>query len=497
LIAIKVRNISKSFGAVVALRNASLSVERGEVRAILGGNGSGKSTLAKIIGGAVKPNDGVVELFGSEQAIHDPRSAKRVGVVITSQELSVFNNLSVIENILLCDLPVRGGLFVDRKAVRKKAVATLARMNIEHLADVKFEHLSLSQQYLVEFAKAVVQQPKILICDEITSAMYREQVEVVKDIIRGLADAGCAVLFITHRMSEIYSICDSASVMKNGETVGTFALGRIGHFELLSLMTGQSVEEIRESSAQQRESVGSAGRSPVIAVKDLPIEKFATRVSLEAHAGEIIGIAGLQGHGQSDMIRTLFGLNDSVEIEMMGESKRISSPRDAVRNRIAFVSGDREGEGVFTGRSVSENLLVVRNSLNQHDAFNETALLRKYGVVFSHARQLINTLSGGNQQKVVVGRWTATAPFLFLADDPTKGIDIQARKDFRGILRELAAAGSAVIIVSSDDEELVELSKVTDDSRILVMYEGNFVASLSGADITLDNIVAAAIPKGI
>jgi ribose transport system ATP-binding protein len=214
------------------------------------------------------------------------------------------------------------------------------------------------------------------------------------------------------------------------------------------------------------------------------------------NAGEIVGIAGLQGHGQSDMIRTLFGLNESIQVEVGGVLTRISSPRDAVRNRIAFVSGDREGEGVFSGRSVSENLLVVRNSLNQRNSFNEVALLRKYGVVFASPRQPINTLSGGNQQKVVVGRWTTTAPTVLLADDPTKGIDIQARKDFRGILRELAEVGSAILVVSSDEEELVELAKVTEASRVIVMYEGSIVASLRGADISLDNIVAAAIPKG-
>jgi ABC-type sugar transport system ATPase subunit len=487
-------NISKTFGSIVALRNVSLSVAEGEIRALLGGNGSGKSTIAKVIGGAISPDSGTMQIHDKVCSSKSPANAKKHGIVITSQELGLFTNLSVEENLCICQIPVNGGLFVNKKELRKRAKDVLVRLNLENLLDKKISELPANQQYMAEFAKALVQQPNILIIDEITSALYREDVEVVREVVHELKSKGCIVIFISHRMSEIYSICDTVTVMKNGEIIGTYGVNEKKENELLSLMTGKNIAELvfqSENNNPVYENIQT-----ILDIKDLTLPSYGSHINLEVKKGEIIGIAGLQGHGQSDFLKTIFGLNGTVDLKISGEQKHISSPGKAVKSGLAFVSGDREKEGVFGERSVSENLSVVTDLVLKKSKVDEAQLLKDYGVVFGSTRQQITTLSGGNQQKVVIGRWTSANPLILLADDPTKGIDVQARRDIHKIFRDMTDAGSAVIMVSSDDEELVELTKQAKISRILVMYEGNVVKQLVGNDITKENIVAYSMPKG-
>jgi ABC-type sugar transport system ATPase subunit len=487
-------NISKAFGSIVALRNVSLSVSEGEVRALLGGNGSGKSTIAKVIGGAIFPDTGTVKIEEKVCNVKSPAGAKRNGVVITSQELGLFSNLSVEENLCICQIPLSGGIFVSRKEMKKKAIEALKLMNLQHLIDSQISELPSNLQYMIEFAKALVQRPSILIIDEITSALYREDVEVVSKIIKELKSNGCSIVFISHRMSEIYSICDTVTVMKNGETVGTYLVNEKNENELLSLMTGRDIKDV-ELEGEKNNAVYKNTKT-ILNIKELSLPQFSSHINLEVKKGEIIGVAGLQGHGQSDFLRTVFGLSGIIKLEINGEDKHISSPIKAVKSGIAFVSGDREREGVFGERSVSENLSIVNKLILKKDNVDETKLLKDYGVVFGNTGQQIITLSGGNQQKVVIGRWTSARPLVLLADDPTKGIDVQARRDIHKIFRNLADSGSAVIMVSSDDEELVELTKQASLSKIIVMYEGNIVKTLIGSDITKENIVAYSMAKG-
>ncbi|MDP4091823.1 MAG: sugar ABC transporter ATP-binding protein [Bacillota bacterium] len=487
-------NISKTFGNITALKNASLSVAEGEIRALLGGNGSGKSTIAKIIGGAVSPDTGAVKIRDKVIKTKSPSNTKKHGIVITSQELGLFTNLSVEENLCICQLPVTRGLFVNKKEIKKRAFEILKSLKLEHLLDKEISELAPNQQYMVEFAKALVQQPDILIIDEITSALYREDVEVVREIIHALKAKGCTVIFISHRMSEIYSICDTVTVMKNGEIVGTYKINEKNENELLSLMTGRDIKDSDLES--ENNSLVYENTKTILNIKDLVLPRFDSKINIEVKKGEIIGIAGLQGHGQSEFLKTVFGLQGGIRLEIDGTEKHITSPIKAVKSGLAFVSGDREKEGVFGERSVSENLTAVNNLVLKKTRVNEMKLLKDYGVVFGSTRQQITTLSGGNQQKVVIGRWTSSMPLVLLADDPTKGIDVQARRDIHKIFRDLADAGSAVMMVSSDDEELVELTKHTHLSRIIVMYEGNIVKTLMGKDITKENIIAYSMPKG-
>ncbi|UOF91010.1 sugar ABC transporter ATP-binding protein [Fodinisporobacter ferrooxydans] len=486
------KHIVKTYGSVVAIRDASLSLEKGEIRAILGGNGSGKSTLAKIIGGAVKPNSGELFLVGEPYKVHSPAQAKKKRVVITSQELSLLMNLTVEENLVLPSIPKKMGLWTNRKEMEKRAAKVLEQIGLTDRAKTLAGDLPANEQFMVEFAKSLLQDPQILIVDEITSALYREEVEIFKRIVRELSDQGCSILFISHRMNEIFSLCSTVTVMRNGLVIGTYDIKDVDEETLLSLLTGPK-EKSNVEIPDMEEQVTS--NNVLLSVNGMQLKRFGSSINLNVYQGEVIGIAGLQGQGQSDFVRTLFGLTGPVDIELDGKPIHLSSGRKSVKEGLAFLSGDREREGTFAGRSISENLAAVNEGALGRPSLNEEELLKEYGVKYDTPAQPIKNLSGGNQQKVVLARWTGSKPKVLLADDPTKGIDVPARRDVHEVFKKLAAVGSAVIMVSSDDEELVNLARMVKNSRILVMYHGQFVRELKGEEMTVHNIIAASLPR--
>lgn len=486
-------NINKTFGSVVALHDASLSVASGEVRALLGGNGSGKSTLAKILGGVIAPDSGVVRLDGTPFVATSPISSKRKHLVITSQELSLFNNLSVIENLNVFRTPCRFGLFSDRKKMQERALEMLRYLHLESIAGQPVGSLPPNQLYMLELAKALLQDPEVLVIDEVTSALFREDVKVVKSVLKDLKEKGVAVIFISHRMSEIMDLSDKVTVMRNGEILGTFETGETTPDQLLSLMTG------RDSTAGYPEA--DAAKLPetevILSLKEYPLAEFDSRISLDLHKGEIIGIAGLQGHGQSTLIRKIYGLYGSEDkITYQGKTVANTTPMAAVKRRIGFLSGDRVGEGVFGERSVAENVNCVTGLIFNRKSAGETEVLKQFNVKYKSTGQLITSLSGGNQQKVVMARWMSADLNLLLADDPTKGIDVQARRDIHKILCDMSEAGTAIMMVSSDDEELVELTRMAPRARVIVMYEGAIIKELRGNEITVQNIINYSLADG-
>jgi ABC-type sugar transport system ATPase subunit len=486
------KHISKTYGSVVAIQEASFSLNKGEIRAILGGNGSGKSTMAKIIGGAVKPDSGEITLNGAPYRVHSPADSKQRKVIVTSQELSLLTNLTVEENLVLPSIPRKGSLFIDRRAIKAKALAILEKIGLADELGVLVEDLPANKQFMVEFAKSLLQEPELLVIDEITSALFREEVEIFKKIVRELSEQGCGILFISHRMSEIFSLCESVTVMRNGSVIDTYPISEVDEDMLVGMLTAYKdkgavqVKEHREVQISDR---------VLLSVKEMPLHRFGTQVSLDVKQGEIIGIAGLQGQGQSDFVRTLYGLMGPVQIRLDDKDITIHSIHKSVAAGMGFLSGDREREGTFSVRSIAENLESVNSSALKRKALNQTKLLDSYGVKYDNPAQQIRSLSGGNQQKVVIARWTGTKPKILIADDPTKGIDVQARRDVHDIFSDLAASGSAVIMVSSDDEELVHLTTSFKNSRVLVMYNGNFVKTLTGDDITVHNIISASLPR--
>ena len=482
-------NISKRYGAVIAIKQADMTIADGEVRAILGGNGSGKSTLAKALGGLISKDSGEITFRGRTIDFGSPKEAKRNHVITTSQELSLFGNLTVEDNICICDLP-RKGLFVDRKKLRAKAREVLRRMKLEDIATVKVQDLPANQQYMVELAKALIQEPEILIIDEITSALYREDVEIVDGIIRELKAKGCIVLFISHRMAELYAMCDSVTIMRNGETLGTYAMEEKTENELLSLMVGTKIE----ASDLARGDEKTMERDIFLRAPSIRIPTYGTWESLEIGRGEIIGIAGLQGHGQTDLIRSLYGLCGDQQLELDGKMVHIRNPKQAVAHGFAFISGDRERDGTFQERDLTENVFAVKELVKHEKPGSAREVLDSFHVRYDTPAELITSLSGGNQQKVVVGRWLSAKPRLLLADDPTKGIDVKARSDLHHEFAQLAKEGNAVLMISSDDDELVKVTSMVEVSRVIVMYEGHISAVLEGSAITRENISAASMP---
>lgn len=486
------QNISKRYGAVIAIKQADMEIEKGEIRAILGGNGSGKSTLAKIAGGLIGRDSGEILFDGKRLDFQSPKEAKKNHVIMTSQELSLFGNLTVEENICICDVPVKG-IFTNRKALKEKASKIMKKMKLEALMGVKVSKLAANQQYMVELAKALVQEPDILLIDEITSALYREDVEVVYQILAELKKQGCIILFISHRMAELYAICDSVTIMKNGETIGTYRMQEKTEDELLSLMAGTKME----TSGGERKYMQKKERDTFIRAPHIFIPDYGTVESLDVRRGEIIGVAGLQGHGQTDLIRSLYGMNGEIKIEKEGKEISIHSPKQAVSHGFAFISGDRERDGTFQERNLAENIAAVQELVKREKLGDAREVLDSFHVRYDNPRQLITALSGGNQQKVVVGRWLCTKPTLLLADDPSKGIDVNARRDLHREFAKLAEQGSAVVMISSDDDELVNITSMVPVSKVIVMYEGRISAVLEGDEINRENISAASMPIGI
>lgn len=489
------RNMSKSYGSVLALRNASLSVNRTEIHAILGGNGSGKSTLAKIIGGIVQPDTGEMFLTGQPYKVGSPSRAKQKRVVVTSQELSLSKNLTVAENLTLHNLPKKLGIILDKDEINKKALKVLERLGMCQFVDELVVNLPPNKQYLIEFAKALLQDPELLIIDEITSALYREDFLLFSDIVRDLSSKGCTVLFISHRMPEIFSLCSTVTVMRNGAVIATHAIKDVNEQMLLSLLTGSTYQHYTENNRPSDASEGlSAQATSLLTVKEMKIPSFNTTINLEVKRGEVIGIAGLQGQGQSELVRTLFGLNGLIQMTLDSEEKTIHSPRDAVKAGIVFISGDREREGVFYGRTIQENLSVINDIVLKRKPLEHKEVLAEVTVRYDSLSQPIEALSGGNQQKVVIGRGTTILPKLVLADDPTKGVDVTSRKDVHEILNKLAQSGSSIIFVSSDEEELVDLVTLAERSRVLVMYNGIIVKTFGSGEVTLHNLISASMP---
>jgi ribose transport system ATP-binding protein len=490
------RNISKAFGAVVALKEASLSIKSKEIRAIFGGNGSGKSTLAKILGGSVYKNSGDIYIDGKKIEINSPISSIKHGISVTSQELSLFPLRTVRQNLTLLNAPKKLLFFVDRVNTRSRAIQALERVGLTSLLDTPISELTDNQKYLVEFAKALLYKPRILVVDEITSALRREEVLLVGNILKEMANDGCIIAFISHRMSEIFDICTSVTVLRNGEVINTYQIGDVTEHRLLTDMIG-SDPDLRHQHERETTVKISGDISTALSVKGLEIEGFTGGpIDLELKKGEILGIAGLQGQGQSNLLKQIFSLYGPVEIELNNRKQQINNPVAAISHGIGYLTGDRVKDGVFVGRSIGENLDLVNNIVLKRNPLNVDEVLQKYNVKYKSAALPIETLSGGNQQKVVLSRWISVRPAVLLADDPTKGIDVASKLDVYEIFRQMAQQGSAILFVSSEDEELVTMAKETENYSVAVMYNGKIVERLYGSDITTTNIISASISGG-
>ena len=493
---LKLSGVGKAYGATVALRRGDLEIDAGEVHVLIGANGSGKSTLCKIVAGSVRPDHGEVLIDDRPVIVSGPRAAQALGIGIFYQELSLAEHRSVAENILMPDLPRRGGVFVDRQALAEKAervIALFSKVAGEELtADAPIGRLRADQRQLVEIMKALASDAPVLIFDEPTSALDRAQVDRFFEILRDLRNDGRSIVFISHRMDEIFAIGDRVTVIRDGETVGTAKISDTTPEKVIHMMVGAQEGLAAPQSAPPATTKAGA---PALVVSSLSGQGFSD-VSFDVAHGEILGFGGLHGQGQSAVLRALFGAPPALSGNVtLGEAAlKASSPRSAIASGLAYVSGDRGRDGVISGRPILENVTPIhalRNRLwlARPGQLAQKALpaLKALNTKFAGLSHSIGSLSGGNQQKIVIARWLIDRPDVLLLDDPTKGIDLSAKADLFALIRKLAEDGLAIILYSSEDAELLNNA-----DRILVFNGGSVSRQLTGADRTRYNLYHAA-----
>ncbi|MEO3388616.1 sugar ABC transporter ATP-binding protein [Mesorhizobium sp. CAU 1741] len=495
---LKISGVTKVYGATAALSHGDLEVDAGEVHVLIGSNGSGKSTLCKIVAGSVKPDSGTVVLDGKEVVIPGPQGAKALGIGIFYQELSLAGHRTVEENICLPDLPMRGP-FVDRTALSERAARYIALFDgvtgDGFAPDVTVDALRPDQRQLVEIMKALATEASVLIFDEPTSALDRAQAERFFDILRRLKGDGRAMIFISHRMDEIFAIGDRVTVLRDGRTIGTMRIDETEPQAVVRMMVGDEPALAAEAAPTPIVDATAKTTDVALSVRGFSGQGFSN-VDFEARKGEILGFGGLHGQGQSAVLRALFGALpvSAGNVELSGNAHAPSSPRAAIRAGLAYVSGDRGRDGVIQGRPILENVTPIhylrdRLFLARPSALREKAkpamdALNTRFAGFSHP---IGSLSGGNQQKIVIARWLIDRPGVLLLDDPTKGIDLSAKADLFSLIRRLASEGLAILLYSSEDAELL-----SNADRILVFNGGSVTRELTGETRTRFNLYEAA-----
>ncbi|ACL25765.1 sugar ABC transporter ATP-binding protein [Chloroflexus aggregans] len=486
-------NIVKTFPGVQAVKNVSLEAYSHEILALVGENGAGKSTLMNIINGIVQPDSGTIMLDGQPVIIDSPRRAQALGITMIHQELALLPELTVGQNMFLGREPHRAG-WIDWKRLYQQAQQALDRLGIAISARAKVADLSIAERQLVEIARALSYQARLIALDEPTSSLTERETEILFRLVRQLRAEGVALIYISHRLDEIFALADRIAVMRDGELVSVGSTNEFTAQRLVQLMVGRSLQATEPTLVAQR-------GEPLIRAVNLHAGKEVRGVSFTLHRGEIVGMAGLVGAGRTNVARLLFGADrlDQGELWFEGQPVRLRSPRDAIKLGIGFVTEDRKMQGLFLKQSVRNNAatgLIERLSrlgfiefrtLNKHIA----ELINQLRVRTPSLQQQVRNLSGGNQQKVIIARWLALKPKLLILDEPTRGVDVGAKAEIHALIRELANQGMAILMISS---ELPEILAVSD--RIIVMREGRITAEFSRREASQDRIMQAAVGQG-
>jgi ribose transport system ATP-binding protein len=492
----RMEGVSKRYGGVRALEDAELTVHGGRVHAILGENGAGKSTLIKVMAGVVAPDKGRMTLEGNDVSFSDPAAANRAGVVCIFQELSLVPDLSVADNIVISNPPKRFGL-IDRRAQRRIAEDALARAGAEDIhpmAPVK--DLPLSRRQIVEIAKALARHPRILILDEATSALTAADVTKVFAVLKRLRSEGLALLYISHRMHEIAEIADECTVFRNGRNVATYLAGTKTDNEVVEMMIGREYSHV----FPPKQAAVAGDKPPVLEVRNLSWTQRLREISLTARAGEVVGLGGLDGQGQRELLLALFGVLKGVSGEILidGKPASITSPRVAKGKQIgmALIPEDRKTEGLMLPMAVCDNLSFaaidrlsrggIIDRLAERKAIDE--MIKLLAIRTDGVNVPVGSLSGGNQQKVVIAKWLMVAPRIILLNDPTRGIDVGTKQEIYQLLRKLADSGAAIIFYSTDYDELIGCC-----NRVLVLYDGAVKRTLVEQEITERALIASAL----
>jgi ribose transport system ATP-binding protein len=505
-LALQMRGISKSFGPTPVLRKVDFELRAGEIHALMGENGAGKSTLMKIAAGLIDQFEGEIRVAGQPHRLASPRDATRAGIAMIQQELSLVPELAVDENIFLGQEKIRSLFMVDREQQVRAAREVLLPLDFHGRIDQPIAKLRVGEQQLVEIAKALVAKARILIMDEPTSALSINETERLFQVIRKLAKEGVAIVYISHRMEEVVALADRVTVLRDGQLIGTVSQEKASRREIIRMMVGRELQEVFASGRSE-----TATRKPVLEVQNLWLENPAPtvarsmlvwNVSFSVVAGEVFGIAGLLGAGRTETLEVLFGLHAGTsggEIRIEGETVRLLNPVDAKAAGIALVTEDRKRDGLVLGAGIDRNaeLAVLRTiaafgliSSNWELELAERTI-KNLSIQASGPRQPAGTLSGGNQQKLVIGKWLLTQPRVLLLDEPTRGIDVGAKAEIYRLIGTLAEQGLAIVLVSS---ELPELTLLSD--RILVLCEGRPTALLNRDQFSHETILEYASPGG-
>jgi ribose transport system ATP-binding protein len=496
---VSVRSLSKSYGGAQALRSASLSVSSGEVHGLVGANGAGKSTLIRILAGLTQPDDGDILVEGKRVVVDSPHVANKLGMSFIHQELAFVPGMTVIENIML-GMPkkTRFGM-VDWGAIAKDVAPIAARVGVRAPLDANAKGLSTAENWLINIARALVLKARLIVMDEPTAALSAAEAERLFSIIHDLRRSGVAVLYVSHRLDEILEFCQRVTVFRDGRSVAELAGPDLTRPAMVEAIVGGAVETLAiraslRSSSEQALSVRDLARAPKVKA-----------VSFDLRKGEVLGLGGLVGAGRTELARLLFGVDRPHEgsIALEGKPYAPRSPADAVKSGVGFVPEERRVEGLILSKSLAFNVgLANLQSIIFHQALpfisgaRRKALaeraIRSLAIKTPSAETAVGRLSGGNQQKVVIARWLASKPKVLILDEPTRGVDVGARAEIHRLIRNLAADGMAVLVISSEPEELPDMC-----DRALVMAEGRIVGELAGEELTRQRIIAASYASAL
>jgi simple sugar transport system ATP-binding protein len=488
---LEARNISKTFVGVKALDNVDLTIGKGEIHCLIGENGSGKSTLIKVIGGIHKADSGTVSIEGNVLSGKDAIESIRAGVQIIYQDLSLFPNLTVAENISINQMVETNQQFVNWKQVRETAKKALAEIGENIDLDERVENLSVAKKQIIAISRALTQNAKLIIMDEATSAITSEEVKHLFSIILRLKEQGIATLFVSHKLSEVFEIAENITILRDGKLLGVYPSHELNEERLAYVMTGRKLEF--EPYIYESENFSD---TPLLEVKNLTKEGQYIDINFEIRPGEIVGIIGLIGSGRTEVVESIFGISqaDSGSIYVEGEKVTIRNPRDGMRHGIAFLPEDRLTQGLFDVQSIGDNIVitVIKNFLKKGKLLDvikkrdcEYDWVDKLAIKTPTPKNPANSLSGGNQQRVVLAKWLATNPKIFILDGPTIGIDIGSKHTIHEIIRDLARQGMGILIISDEAQEILD-----NCNRGLIMSNGKIIKEFNDSRaITKDELL--------
>ncbi|KGQ70086.1 ABC transporter [Chelonobacter oris] len=488
---LSMRGMTKRYGSVTVLQNVSFNVRPGEVHALIGENGAGKSTLLNLLSGVRAATEGEIYVDGQKATINSPRAAQEYGIAMIHQELQNVPELSVFQNMFLGhSLTKSFGFFVDKAKERKIAQEVLYDLDPTINPNMPIKTLKVAQQQIVEIARALLGNARIIAMDEPTSSLTPSEFRRLSELIKALAKKGVSIIYVSHKMDELFQVCDRATILRDGQFIDCVDMANETEETLVTKMVGRKIEKLIHRSFKTDECI--------LEVKNLGRESAVKNVSFSAHKGEVLGISGLVGAGRTELFRLIAGLDKptSGEIFVNGQALTLHSARAAIKMGIGLVPEDRKKEGILKDRSVSINIAMP--SMRR---FSRSGFIRKsYLQAISHQLMMdlnlkplnldktVGTFSGGNQQKVIIGRWLAAGTKIYLFDEPTRGIDIGTKSEIYNLIENLAQAGNVVLVVSSEMPEIIRVS-----DRVLVMKEGKIAAELIGDDINETNIGQYAI----